>query len=357
MTTGSRSLFAGLIDEHSWSVVSPDGRYILVMVMPESLRIAIKKDFENYHPGEVYQEEGAELRNRYSECGMYANDGSTKPLWKIPWYIPAYDVYFSRNGEHVLIAQGYSIHSISNIPVGAQLFFHHQDGSHQAWIEQEVGWSWGLRFLFSKFVLDKSFWYDFASFEQASDMYVMETNLQELFVFDITTGQMISSSSLWNKSLVAFFVAVPVCIYFILRRDRREPPTKHSLMRFSVKRLLVATTLVGMWFWLLTVNWVLAVAVIVPITFGGGRARLCSMKPRAWITGTLLAIYGCVWGMFLWAILIEPMIWQTQKENPYVWFLPVFAAVGLIGGAIIAGILERRSSAKLGSLRSSVPSC
>lgn len=348
-TASSTSLFAGLIGAHSWSVVSPDGRYIVVMLMPESLRIATKKDFETYHPGEVYREQGAELRSMYSECGVYANDGSTKPLWKIPWYIPAYNVYFSRDGEHVSIVQGDSIHMISDIPVGAQLYFHHQNGSHQAWIEQEIGWSWGLRFLFCRFILDKPFWYN-ESLEQPSDTYVIETNLHETFVFDITTGQMISSSSLWNKGLIAFFVAVPLSIYFMLRREHGDASTKHSLMRFSVRKLLVAMTFVGVWFWLVTVNWVLAVAVIVPIAFGGGIARLCTKRPRAWITGTLLAIYGCVWGMFLWSIFIEPMIWQDKKDEPYVWLLPVFAVVGLIGGAIIAGILERRTNTKLDSL-------
>jgi hypothetical protein len=356
ITVCTHQLAAGLIDEHSWSVVSPDGRYILVMLMPESLRIATKKDFETYHPGEVYQEEGAELRIMYPVCGVYANDGSTKLLWKIPWYIPAYEVYFSDDGEHVLIAQGDSIHMISNIPVGAQLFFHHQDGSHKAWPEQEVGWSWCLRFLFCRFILDEPFWYA-GLFEHASETYIMETTLQETFVFDITTGQLTSSSSLWNKGIVAFFVTVPLCVYYMLRPDSGLAAAKRSYMQFSMRMLLVAMTLVGAWFWLVTVNWILAMAIIIPIAIGGGIARLCSRKPRAWITGTLLAIYGCVWGMFLWGFFIEPMIWETHRDEPYVWFLPAFAVIGLIGGAIIAGILERRTIAKFDSLRSSANSC
>jgi hypothetical protein len=356
MVTGSPSLFGGLIDVHSWSEVSPDGKYILVMLLPESLRFTIQKDFETYNPGEVYQEEGAELRSMYTECGVYANDGSAKLLWRIPWYVPAYYVYFSTNGKHVLIAQGYSFHSISDIPVRAQLYFHHEDGSHQAWVEHDIGWSWCLRVLFCKFVLDKSFWYD-ASPEQASGTYVIETNLQETFVFDITTGQISSSSSLWNKGLVTFFIAVPLCVYFMLHRYNSQEDAKRSFTRFSVKKLLVAMTLVGAWFWLITFNWVLAVAVIIAIVLGGGIARIFSGKLRAWMTGTLLAVYGCVWGMFLWAILIEPMIWEAQSEKLYVWLLLVFAVIGLIGGVIIAVILEKRIDRVSDPLLSSAASC
>ena len=129
---------AGLIDVHSWSEVSPDGKYILVMLIPEALRIEIKKDFEQYHPDEQYEEEGAELKEKYSESGVYANDGSTQPLWTVPWYIPAYDVFFSMDGEHILIAQGDSIHSISDLPQGAQLYFHHKGGSRQSYSEHDI---------------------------------------------------------------------------------------------------------------------------------------------------------------------------------------------------------------------------
>jgi hypothetical protein len=144
----------------------------------------------------------------------------------------------------------------------------------------------------------------------------------------------------------------------MLRQGNGQTAAKRSLMRFSVKKLLVAMTLVGVWFWLATVNWVLATAIVISIACGGGIARLCSGKPRAWITGTLLAIYGCVWGMFLWAIFIEPIIWKAQRlMYPYIWFLPAFAVIGLIGGVIVAVILEKRIDRVSDPLLSSASSC
>jgi hypothetical protein len=351
IVASSPSLLAGLVDEHSWSEESANGKFLLVMTLTEDWVQKLKKQGYSDNDRQI------EIRRKYPECGIYRNDGSVVPLWTLPYEIQLFTAYISNDGKHVLLAVEETDHTSSNIAWGAQLCFYHHDGTIQSWAERELTWGWGLKFvLYNLLDIYQEVWTD-VRFKPSDNTYSITTDTGQSFVFDITTGQMISSSSLWNKGLVAFFVAVPLCIYFILRQDPGEATTR-SLMRFSVKRLLVAMTVVGMWFWLLTVNWVLAVAVIVPIAIGGGISRLCTRKPRAWITGTLLAIYGCVWGMFLWAILIEPIIWKSQRFNhPYIWLLPAFVTAGLIGGGIIAGILERRTNTKLDSLRSSATSC
>lgn len=176
-------------------------------------------------------------------------------------------------------------------------------------------------------------------------MYTVTTNQGDSYTFDITTGQIICSSSLWNKALAAFFVAVPLIVYFLIRRNPELSKPSQSLKRFSLRWLLVLMTVGCVWLWLATVNWPLAIAIIVAPLIGGGIARIWSRRPRAWLTGTLLAIYGFVGGLCLWTIFIEPLMWQSNRGQPFMTLLLLLAIVGLVGGAILGGVLERRAVA------------
>lgn len=334
---------AGLVDEHSWSATSPNGRFILVMTLGEDFVEELKKQ------GYEDNDRGIDLRREYPECGVYANDGSTVPLWTLPYYEQVYGAYITNDGAHVLLAQEETKHTISNIPVGGYLYFHHRDGTHQSFPEHAVGWGWGIKRLLIDQILGIKVdgWTAWISteFEPVGNIYTIDTDKGESYVFDIATGQIIRSSSLWNKILTVFFAAVPLTVYFMLRRKPQRLQPSRSLRRFSLRALLVLMSASCVWLWLATVSWPLAVAVILAPLIGGGIARVWSRRPRAWITGTLLAIYGFVWGLFLWAILIEPLMWEARRESLYACFLPAFAAMGLFGGAILGGVLERRVAA------------
>lgn len=73
---------------------SPDGRFVFVMLSPESL------DRELGHWNEETQAQIRAIRDRWPRSGMYRNDGSTLPLWSVDWF--AYSVDVPSDGDHVV---------------------------------------------------------------------------------------------------------------------------------------------------------------------------------------------------------------------------------------------------------------
>mgnify|MGYP001765884185 FL=1 len=62
-----------------------DGAYIFVMLAPDGPRWSSKEP---------------EIRKVYKYSGLYRNDGSREPLWKVYWY--SFSVYLSSDGKHVV---------------------------------------------------------------------------------------------------------------------------------------------------------------------------------------------------------------------------------------------------------------
>ena len=61
------------------------GAYIFVMLAPDGPRWSSKEP---------------EIRKVYKYSGLYRNDGSREPLWKVYWY--SFSVYLSSDGKHVV---------------------------------------------------------------------------------------------------------------------------------------------------------------------------------------------------------------------------------------------------------------
>lgn len=62
-----------------------DGTYIFVMLAPDGPRFSSKQP---------------EIRKLYKYSGLYKNDGSRDPLWKVYWY--SFTVYPSSDGKHIV---------------------------------------------------------------------------------------------------------------------------------------------------------------------------------------------------------------------------------------------------------------
>src|SRR5215510_1176702 len=60
---------------YSYSVTSPDSKYVFVMLGPKA-----RDEKEEIVPDEKMKETRL-LQDRYSVSGLYLNDGSTSPLW------------------------------------------------------------------------------------------------------------------------------------------------------------------------------------------------------------------------------------------------------------------------------------
>src|SRR5688572_14539739 len=64
----------------SYTAISPNEKYLFVMIAP------MKAEDE---AADWIDEKAAEIlaiRKKYTQSGLYLNDGSTKPLWTVDWY-------------------------------------------------------------------------------------------------------------------------------------------------------------------------------------------------------------------------------------------------------------------------------
>lgn len=90
-------LFAGTasadspVEPYDYTLVTENGQYIFVML--------------SHNASGGYNQTGftwpdADISGKYSEAGLYKNDGSTTPLWTIDWY--SFDIELSSDGQHLV---------------------------------------------------------------------------------------------------------------------------------------------------------------------------------------------------------------------------------------------------------------
>jgi len=100
----SSELLAALPYPITWSRVSTDHRFILVMISPNDIDEEIGRYPER-------QAKIQELRTKYPQCGMYLNDGSIAPLW-ICEYWDGYgfggESIIAPDGDHVIRQGGWT---------------------------------------------------------------------------------------------------------------------------------------------------------------------------------------------------------------------------------------------------------
>jgi hypothetical protein len=73
-----------------YSVVTESGEFVFVMLAREELSAYNQVGF-------IRRDE--ELRQKYSQSGLYRNDGSSTPLWTVDWY--SFSVEISSDGRHL----------------------------------------------------------------------------------------------------------------------------------------------------------------------------------------------------------------------------------------------------------------
>jgi hypothetical protein len=78
----------------SYSVTSPNGHYLFIMLAP----IDLEHDGIQWPEGKRL--EAIRLRKKYSQSGLYLNDGTTIPIWTVTWYSRV--VHLSDDGVHLI---------------------------------------------------------------------------------------------------------------------------------------------------------------------------------------------------------------------------------------------------------------
>ncbi len=165
------------VPPRSYTVLSPNGQYVFVMIAPLSLEEEVAQ-YEEWYVARI-----REIRRTYPASGMYRNDGSTSPLWTVDWY--ASQVEVASDGMH-LVRPGPAAMRPTDEAVA---FFANGQLVRAYRVADLVDLPWVLPRSVSHLL-----WQADARFDETSMRYTIRTNHGEQIVFDVTTGTMIQAS-------------------------------------------------------------------------------------------------------------------------------------------------------------------
>lgn len=163
----------------TYKVVSPDGRYVLIM-----------RGEMTAQDGEEVSPEVAELNKllvKYPSSGLYKNDGSTDPLWVMPYVSWRTSVLLSSDGHH-LVVWGEWPSATATYSDEALTFY--EDGNVLT------------TYVVSDLVMDPEGlphsashyrWVLKEAFDDARGLLTVETYNHEEYTFDMSTGKVISA--------------------------------------------------------------------------------------------------------------------------------------------------------------------
>jgi hypothetical protein len=186
----------------SHTTTSADGRFVFVILSPFPLEEEVERWREDLRP------EIQALRAKWPVSGMYRNDGSADPLWTVDWY--AYKVDVPSDGEHVI---RYTSGGWSWKGEPALAFYQHGELVRSYQIPELVTFP---------ALIGHGGWLSEAHLDDASRTVTVRTELGERYVFDVSTGEMVSRfRPLWYAAvaLVAGLVGIG---YLVWRRCGRR---------------------------------------------------------------------------------------------------------------------------------------
>jgi hypothetical protein len=177
----------------SYRQETADGRFVFVMLSPFS-------DEQDAEPWiESVAAEIREIRRTYKVSGLYRNDGSTEPIWTVDWYAHTVDV--AADGVH-LVRHGPWASSWMD---EALTFFANGKELRSYRVKDLVDFPILMPHSVSHFE-----WEAFARQDDPKLEYEIRTLHGERYVFDMATGEMISSFRLprWIVGIIVLVVAV-----------------------------------------------------------------------------------------------------------------------------------------------------
>ncbi len=188
---------------YSYTVASPGGEYIFVMLSPRP----VESDAAPW-----IEEKAArirEIRKIYSESGLYRSDGSTNALWTVDWY--SYSVVPCSDGVHAVRPGRWPSTSRQE----ALSFFANGELLKSYRIDQLVDFPMLMPHSVSHFM-----WRASASLDDQNRSYHLRTLHGEIYRFDIRTGR-ITSSLRAPRWILAALVVGSLALFWQRRRKRR----------------------------------------------------------------------------------------------------------------------------------------
>jgi hypothetical protein len=210
-----RTASAGLSACFTWEKESADGKYLLVMISPVTSPDALERDLRD--------ERRRAIRAKYSQSGLYLNDGSTKPLWITPRYWGRVrDVYIFPDGHHAVVSPDewyYSDHVASFYQDGIKLRTY-RIGDLMPSLQARIAFNGGCMIGPRSNICDDE-----------SLTYTLTTTQGEQFVFDVTTGKLMRHTSylpLAGGIVLLVMFAVPAGGFWWWYRQARRLELKAS---------------------------------------------------------------------------------------------------------------------------------
>jgi hypothetical protein len=184
----------------TYTKLSPDERYLFVMISP--------------NPPEEDRGPWRSIREKYSQSGLYRNDGSTTPIWTVHWYgfeaAPLSDsVHLVRRGPWATSSKSEAVSFFANGKL-LRTYTVSDLVAIPALMEHSV----------SHF-----FWRDDEQLHDQEKTYLIMTKHGEHYLFDISTGDILSSYTpvrwLVNAGILLAIGIIGVVAFWWRRRKRR----------------------------------------------------------------------------------------------------------------------------------------
>jgi hypothetical protein len=188
---------------YSYASPSSDGTFVFVMVAP------IEAERDGLYMRDEDRQESQRVRAKYPSSGMYWNDGSITPLWTVDWY--AYSVLVASDSVH-LVRRGPWAETLSDEAI---TFFANGKELRSYKVGDLVDTQYLLPQTVSHFM-----WVDNMKLDDGKLTLSVATLSKEKYVFDYTTGKIISASRPIRAIVVAILAALIFIAFLIVRRRR-----------------------------------------------------------------------------------------------------------------------------------------
>jgi hypothetical protein len=291
---------------------------------------------------------GERLRDKYRESGLYRNDGSSQPLWPIPFIDGRLDAYVAPDGTYVV----FGAHQCDLNSHAATIY---ADGRRIAtfWKHELIPWYYSKRVL-AMLCGWKSVEPIRGDLDHEERTYTITTAQGEAFVVDVTNGQLARHLSSWPRYVTSFVLLVPTLVALIWYRpwirswisqpawnpscQETSRSLKSTWRRFSLRSVLVGITLLCVA--LASRKYVVPGALLgAAAAIAGVVAVLVRRSFRSFLIGGVLGCYGFVLGFLLGDILGQ-RFFPLGMVRGYILLSAPFG--GLVLGALAAGIIERK---------------
>lgn len=217
LTVCGGALADSILPPSSYTVTDSSGRYVFVMLLPIPATQEIKDATHS-------EAEIKAIRQKYAQCGLYRNDGSTVPLWTVNWYSHG-GVTIASDGVHVIRHGDWG----SSVDDPAFSFYANGQWLRTYRIRDLVDFEW----LLGRTGGGRIIWWDAAALDDTNLRYTLSTKDGNHFVFDLKTGQIVSESRPGRKwvriaGVLIVLVLIAVVGWWIVKRAKNSGQTRCS---------------------------------------------------------------------------------------------------------------------------------